>query len=78
MSRKKHTVEQAANLLRQVEVAVAHGKTAAQAEKEVEITEQAYYRWRKEYGGLPVDRAKWLKELEQEDAKRKRLVAKPG
>jgi len=75
MARKRHTAEQVVNLLRQVEVAVANGKTTAQAAKEAEITEQTYYRWRKEYGGLQVDQAKRLKELEQENAKLKRLVA---
>jgi transposase-like protein len=75
MARKKHTPEQVVNLLRQVEVAVATGKTTAQAAREAEITEQTYYRWRKEYGGLQVDQAKRLKELEQENAKLKRLVA---
>lgn len=63
------------NLLRQVEVAVANGKTTALACKEAEVTEQTYYRWRKEYGGLQVDQARRLKELEQENAKLKRLVA---
>lgn len=52
---KKNTPEQIVSLLRQVEVAVASGKTAAQACKEAAITEQTYYRWRNEYGGLQVD-----------------------
>jgi hypothetical protein len=73
--RKKHTPEQVVNLLRQIEVAVANGKTTAVACKETEITEQTYYRWRKEYGGLQVDQAKRLKELEQENTKVKWLVA---
>ena len=51
---KKHTAEQIVNLLRQVEVGVANGKTLPQACKEAEIVEQTYYRWRKEYGGLKV------------------------
>ena len=72
---KKHTAEQIVNLLRQVEVGVANGKTLPQACKEVEIVEQTYYRWRKEYGGLKVDQARRLKELEQENAKLKRLVS---
>ena len=72
---KKHTAEQIVSLLRQVEVAVASGKTTGQASKEALITEQTYYRWRKEYGGLQVDQARRLKELEQENAKLKRLVA---
>ena len=73
--RKKHTAEQVVNLLRQIEVAVANGKTTALACKEATITEQSYYRWRREYGGLQVDQAKRLKELEQENQKLKRLVA---
>ena len=75
MARKRHTAEQVVNLLRQVEVGIANGKTTGQACKEALITEQTYYRWRKEYGGLQVDQAKRLKELEQENAKLKRLVA---
>jgi putative transposase len=63
------------NLLRQVEVGVANGKTLPQTCKEAEIVEQTYYRWRKEYGGLKVDQARRLKELEQENAKLKRLVS---
>ena len=73
--RKKHTAEQVVNLLRQIEVAVANGKTTSLACKEASITEQSYYRWRREYGGLQVDQAKRLKELEQENQKLKRLVA---
>ena len=72
---RKHTPEQVVNLLRQIEVAVANGKTTAVACKEGEITEQTYCRWRKEYGGLQVDQARRLKELEQENTKLKRLVS---
>jgi putative transposase len=72
---KKHSAEQVVNLLGQTEVGVADGKTTVQACKEGSITEQTYYRWRKEYGGLQVDQAKRLKELEAENAKLKRLVA---
>ena len=72
---RKHSAEQVVNLLRQIEVGVANGKTTVQACKEASITEQTYYRWRKEYGGLQVDQAKRLKELEAENAKLKRLVA---
>ena len=72
---KRYQPEQVVNLLRQIEVAVANGKTTAQACKEAEIVEQTYFRWRKEYGGLQIDQAKRLKELEQENAKLKRLVA---
>ena len=73
--RKRHTPEQVVNLLRQIEVAVANGKTTSLACKEAGITDQTYYRWRKEYGGLQVDQARRLKELEQENAKLKRIVA---
>jgi transposase-like protein len=62
------------NLLRQVEVEIADGKTTPQACKEAEITQQTYYRWRKECGGLKLDQAKRMKELERENAKGKRLV----
>ena len=60
---KKHGAEQVVNLLRQIEVAVANGKTTPQACKEAGIVEQTYFRWRKEYGGLRVDQARRLKEL---------------
>jgi putative transposase len=63
------------NLLRQIEVEIANGKTTPLACKEAEITVQSYYRWRKEYGGLKLDQAKRLKELERENEKLKRLVA---
>ena len=72
---KKYQPEQVVNLLRQIEVAIANGKTTALACKEAGIVEQTYFRWRKEYDGLQVDQAKRLKELEQENSKLKRLVA---
>ena len=72
---KKHSPEQIVNVLRQIEVAIANGKSTPLACKEAGIIEQTYYRWRKEYGGLKVDQAKRLKELEQENGKLKRLVA---
>ena len=72
---KRYKPEQIVNLLRQIEVEIANGKTTPQACKEAEITQQTYYRWRKEYGGLKLDQAKRLKELEKENAKLKRLVA---
>jgi putative transposase len=72
---KKYTPEQVVNLLRQIEVAVSNGKPTEQACRDVGIVEQTYYRWRKEYGGLQIDQARRLKELEQENAKLKRLVS---
>jgi putative transposase len=75
MSTKRYKAEQIVTLLRQIEVELANGKTTPQACKEAQITVQTYYRWRKEYGGLKLDQAKRLKELERENAKLKRLVA---
>jgi putative transposase len=75
MPMKRFKPEQIVNLLRQIEVEIANGKTTPQACKEAEITQQTYYRWRKEFGGLKLDQAKRLKELERENAKLKRLVA---
>jgi transposase-like protein len=72
---KKHSPEQIVNILRQIEVAGANGKTHPEACREAGITEQTYYRWGKEYGGMKADQAKRLKELEQETGKLKRLVA---
>ena len=72
---KKHQPEQVVNLLLQIEVATANGKTTALACREPWIVEQTHFRWRKEYGGLQVDQAKRLKELEQENSKLKRLLA---
>jgi transposase-like protein len=75
MSKEKYKPEQIVTLLRQIEVAIANGKTAPQACKEAEIHTQTYYRWRKEYGGLKVEQAKRLKELEKENSRLKRVVA---
>ena len=75
MSTKRYKPEQVVNLLRQIEVETANGKTTPQACKEAEIHTQTYYRWRKEYGGLKREQAKRLKELEKENARLKRLVA---
>jgi len=75
MAMKRFKAEQIVTLLRQIEVELANGKTTPQACKEAEITVQTYYRWRKEYGGLKLDQAKRLKELERENAKLRRVVA---
>jgi hypothetical protein len=72
---KRYKPEQIVTVLRQIEVELANGKTTPQACKEAEIPVQSYYRWRKEYGGLKLDQAKRLKELERENVKLKRLVA---
>ena len=75
MSSKRHTAEQIINKLRQAEVEIANGATVAQVCKKIGVTEQTYYRWRTEYGGMRVDQAKRLKELEQENGRLKKLVA---
>jgi transposase-like protein len=75
MSTKKYKPEQIVNLLRQIEVEIANGKTTPQACRDAQITAQTYYRWRKEFGGLKLDQAKRLKELEKENSRLKRLVA---
>ena len=72
---EKYKPEQIVTVLRQNEVAVANGKTTPQAYKEAGIHTQTYCRWRKEYGGLKVEQAKRMKELERENARRQRLVA---
>jgi transposase-like protein len=75
MSTKRYKPEQIVNLLRQIEVEVANGKSTPQACRDAEITAQTYYRWRKEFGGLKIGQAKRLKELERENSRLKRLVA---
>jgi putative transposase len=72
---KRYKPEQIVTMLRQIEVSIANGKPTPQACKEAEITVQTFYRWWKEYGGLKMDQAKRLKELEKENGKLKRLVA---
>ena len=75
MPRKGHSPEQVLNKLRQVEVAVAGGKSVGQAVREIGVTDHTYYRWRREYGGLDLDQAKRLKKLEQENTRLKRTIA---
>ena len=75
MPTKRYKPEQIMTLLPQVEVVIANGKLTPQACREAGISEQTFYRWRKEYGGLKLDQAQRLKALEQENAKLKRLVA---
>ena len=72
---KRYKPEQIVTMLRQIEVSIANGKTTPQACKEAEITMQTFYRWRKEYGGLKLEQAKRLKDLEKENSRLKRLVA---
>jgi transposase-like protein len=72
---KKHSAEEIIPKLRAAELEIAKGRTGAEAAKKIGVTEQTYYRWRKEYGGLRTDQAKRLKELEKENSRLKRLLA---
>lgn len=72
---KQETAEQIIPKLRVVEVEVARGKTVAESVKKIGVTEQTYYRWKKKFGGLRVDQAKRLKDLEKENSRLKRLLA---
>ena len=67
MPGKRFTAEKIINILREAEVLINTGKTAAEVCRELNISEQTYYRWRKEYGGMRVDQAKKLKLLEKEN-----------
>ena len=75
MNRKRHTTEQIIHKLRQAEVEIAKGKMVPEACRVIGVTEQTFYRWRKEYGGLKLDQAKQLKALERENARLKKLLA---
>ena len=75
MARKSYSAEQIIQLLREVEIHTSEGKTVARAARQIGVTEQTYYRWRKEYGGLNTGQAKRLKALEKENSRLKRLVA---
>jgi putative transposase len=75
MPRKRFTAEQIITKLREAEVELAKGQSAAQVCRKLGIGQQTYYRWRREYGGLRVDQARKLKELERENMRLKRVVA---
>jgi len=75
MAKKRFGAEQIVTLLRQIKVAMGQGKSTQIACREAGISEQSYYRWRKEYGGLQLEQAKRMKELEKENVRLKRLVA---
>ena len=75
MPKKGYTPEQIINKLREAEIQLSQGDTIAIVSKKLGVSEYTYYRWRKEYGGLRVDQAHRLKELEQENSRLKRLVA---
>ena len=75
MAKKKHTVEQIIGKLREAEVGLSQGETVAQVCRSLGVSEQTYYRWRKEYGGLKLNQAKRLKELERENGRLRHAVA---
>jgi transposase-like protein len=75
MPRKINTPEQIINKLREAEVMLSQGATVAVVSKKIGVSDYTYYRWRKEYGGMRVDQAHRLKELEQENSRLKRVVA---
>ncbi len=75
MVRKGHTPEQIINKLREAEVLISQGATAGEASRKIGLTEQTYYRWRKEYGGMRIEQAKRLKDVEKENTRLKKLVA---
>jgi putative transposase len=75
MARKRYTAEQIINHLREAEILISQGRTVAEAARQLGITVQTYYRWRKEYGGMDLSQAKRLKDLEKENQRLKKLVA---
>ncbi len=75
MAKKRFTIEQIINHLREADVFLAQGETVGVVCRRIGVSEQSYYRWRREYGGLKVDQARRLKDLEQENARLKRAVA---
>ena len=75
MPRKRYSPEEIIHKLRKVDVLLGQGKSISQACKQIGVSDQTYYRWRKSYGGMKVDQAKRLKELEAENARLKRAVA---
>jgi len=75
MPRKRTTPEQIISKLREAEVLLSQGQTVAHVSKQLGVTEQTYYRWRKEYGGMRTSQVRKLKDLERENARLKKLVA---
>ena len=75
MGRKRHTVEEIITKLREGEVLQAKGQSVLEACRQLGISEQTYYNWRKEYGGLKIDQARRFKQMEEENSRLKKLVA---
>ena len=75
MSRKRYTPEQIIGMLREAEVSLSQGQTIGQVCRTLGVSEQSYYRWRKEYGGLKIDQAKRLKDLVKENGRLCRAIS---
>ena len=75
MGRKVFAPEQIINKLREAEVHLSQGDSVGEASRKLGVTEQTYYRWRREYGGMRVEQARRLKEIEKENVRLKKLVA---
>jgi len=75
MPKKGYNPEQIINKLREAEIRASQGSAIAVICKKIGVTDQTYYRWRKEYGGMRIDQARRLKELEQENTRLKKVVA---
>jgi len=75
MAKKSHSPEQIINKLREAEILLNQGANVGEASRKIGVTEQTYYRWRKEYGGMRIEQAKRLKVLEKENTRLKKLVA---
>jgi len=75
MARKKHTAEEIITKLREADVLLARNQSMAEVCRQLGISDQTYYKWRKEYGGMHVDQAKRLKQLEQENSRLRRAIA---
>ncbi len=75
MARRIYTPERIINKLRKAEIFLSQGSSVGEAARKIEVTEQTYYRWRREYGGMRIEQVKRLKELEKENTRLKKLVA---
>ncbi len=75
MAKKSHSPEQIINRLREAEILLNQGANVGEASRKIGVTEQTYYRWRKEYGGMRIEQAKRMKDIEKENARLKKLVA---
>ncbi len=75
MARRSYAPERIINKLREVEVLLSQGSTIGKAARKIGVTEQTYYRWRREYGGMRIEQVKRLKQLEKENTRLKRIVA---